>query len=87
MSLSIKALQARARATYASHMPVSHLPDCYAQRATLRLDRKPAVHTPLVSPLTRDMFAVVYAGIPSAMALYDRIECAPSVGRNLSARA
>ncbi len=91
MSLSIKQLQARARATYASTMP-----SVYTGLLCLSVrSRKPALVTPTrapMSPLGSMLFGMCADALlpmpPSAyIGSYDSIRLAPNVGRNLSARA
>ncbi len=90
MSLTTKQLQARARLTYASRMPVSHLPTCFAHSATLAFS-KPA---PVMGQATRiprpslasDLFALGVT-MSQAFGTYDSIACSAGIGRNLSARA
>ncbi len=93
MSLSIKQLQARSRATYAQ--PSRYAIDVLETRALVVMHREtrtlnPIARKPLVlsrmSTLASDLFAL---GVSSSRAFgsYDAIVCQPTIGRNLSARA
>ncbi len=99
MSLSIKSLQARSRATHASYLPSAI--DYCAPSFLLSVHTNPKAHLVIpsrapmgqavridrpMSALASDLFALGVSA-SQAFASYDRIECAPSVGVNLLARA
>jgi len=100
MSLNTKQLQARSRATYASQLPspfavspiVPTLHPIY-RPLPMRPTMGQAVRIALpMSPLGASLFVMFADALrpcpPSAfIGSYDRIEQAPSVGRNLNARA
>ncbi len=91
MSLSIKQLQARSRATYAPESLYSQ--DVLTMRCLVARHRATRQLTvtriPLLShtsSLASDLFAL---GVSASQAFgsYDAIVCQPAIGRNLSAQA